>query len=89
MEKILEKMKYGEWVQHVKSCEPSQRAKNERVNASNNNGIKFTQTKDLEEAIYFAENGWDAGIEEMKREADLQVSGNMECVHSVEGGFVV
>ena len=49
---------------------------------------EWRQTHNWDEAMDYAKNGWQAGIDQLAVEADLAVQGNTEVRHDIVGSVV-
>lgn len=67
-------------VKHENCCQDAAR----RVSSSK---TKFTQTESFEQAVDFAVNGWDLGLEQYKIEDGLLVGGATELCPSLSGSI--
>jgi len=80
---------YLEFVEYAKTQPRSKRAESEDSLDSERGSLKFTATKNIDEALNYAEKGWDSGIKQLKLSEGVLVSGKgMEVNQNVLGSLV-
>lgn len=91
METKLTEFSYLEFVEHAKDRIWSNKFKSASAKTSRETDAhhkKWTGTKNFDEAIDFALNGWDAGLEQMELDSDLLTDVGTEFNPSVAGAVV-
>lgn len=77
--------KYSEFIRYVKYLTPINRESSDDRDSSTK---KFTETSSLKEALDLAENGWQAGIDQLSEELEKQINSGFDTELSVSGAFV-
>lgn len=84
MRTIKRQFKYWEWVDH---CENTPRI-DDRYNSSDKEGVGFTGTNSLAEAIKLAREGWDAGINQLEADIGFDIEIDTIVTKSIVGSSV-
>ncbi len=88
---IIEKFSYLSFIEHVEKVNRSELCRKKEITSSTDTGTaleKWTKSKNFSEAVDFAKNGWDAGIEQLEPEKNLVIDGGSNFEHQVYGSFV-
>lgn len=81
----MEKLEFYTYREFVDNAKTRKKHRNCTGNSSKTQGFGFTQTKSFEEAVSFAENGWDLGLEKYKIEDGVMTSGTTHLNPSLAG----